>query len=139
MMQPGQVLPTLTRSVTQEQVRGYAQASGDFNPIHIDPEAGARSRYGRTVAQGMLGLAFVCEMLTGAFGLPWVERGRLKVRFKGPVFPGDSITVQGSVAEVRDVPGGREVRCTVSCRTDKGGEVIAGEASVVLPASGGNR
>ena len=84
-MKEGQALPELRKSVTQDQINGYARVSGDGNLIHLDPEFAAKSSFGRTVAHGMLVLAFLSEMLTQAFGRSWLDSGRLRVRFRAPV------------------------------------------------------
>lgn len=128
----GQVLPELRRSVTQDMIGGYAVVSGDSNPVHVDSEFAAGSSFGRIVAHGMLTLAFVSDMLAQAFGRSWMESGRLKVRFRAPVYPGDDVTTFGQVTDVTIEDAGRRVRCTVGCRKLDGQEVVAGEASVIV-------
>ena len=125
-----QGLPEIRKPVTQAQINRYAKASSDFNPIHLDAEFAATSSFGRIVAHGMLVLAFISEMLTAAFGRSWLESGRLKVRFRAPVYPGEEVTTFGLVSGLVSEQGGRRVRCTVGCRNQKGEEVITGEASV---------
>ena len=128
----GQILPELSRSVTQDMIGGYAAVSGDSNPVHVDPEFAVGSSFGRIVAQGMLTLAFVSDMLAQAFGRSWLESGRLKVRFRAPVYPGDDVTTFGQVTDVTDEDAGHRIRCTVGCRKLDGQEVVTGEASVVV-------
>jgi 3-hydroxybutyryl-CoA dehydratase len=113
-------------------IAGYAAVSGDSNAVHVDPEFAAGSSFGRIVAHGMLTLAFVSDMLAQAFGRSWMENGRLKVRFRAPVYPGDDVTTFGQVTGVTDEDAGRRIRCMVGCRKLDGQEVVAGEASVVL-------
>ncbi|MBI4233583.1 MAG: MaoC family dehydratase [Chloroflexi bacterium] len=134
-MHPGEGLPTVAKLVTQEQVRRYAEASGDFNPIHLDPAFAQGTPHGRTVAHGMLVLAFISEMLTQAFGLPWLESGRLKVRFKGVVFPGETVTAYGTIKDVKEEAATLNVACTVGCRNGRGEDVMTGEAEMTLPGS----
>ena len=126
----GEGLPELRKLVTQEQINRYARASGDFNPIHLDPEFAAGSSFGRTVAHGMLVLAFLSEMLTTAFGRAWLESGRLKVRFRSPVYPGEEVTSYGRVTRSEAQEEGHLLVCAVGCRNQKGEEVITGEASL---------
>ncbi|MDQ6710158.1 MAG: MaoC family dehydratase N-terminal domain-containing protein [Candidatus Dormibacteraeota bacterium] len=94
----GQALPSLTKRVTVDQIRAYAEASGDRNPIHLD-EAFARSvGLPSVIAHGMLTMAFANQMLTDWLG----GRSRLKRlegRFGGIVRPGDHVTCAGSVAK----------------------------------------
>ena len=67
-MEAGDALPSLKRPITQELINKYAEASGDFNPIHVDHEFAASSQFGRTIAHGMLVTASISEMMTLAFG-----------------------------------------------------------------------
>ena len=64
----GANLPELKRRVTQEHINLYASASGDFNPIHIDPEFAKKTSLGGTVAHGMLVMAYLSEFMTESFG-----------------------------------------------------------------------
>ncbi len=131
-MQEGQDLPELRKLVTQDQVNRYAQVSGDGNLIHLDPEFAANSTFGQIVAHGMLVLAFPSEMLTQAFGRSWLENGRLKVRFRTPVYPGEEVVTFGRVTGVVAEEGGRRIQCSVGCRKAGGQDVITGEASVLV-------
>ena len=126
----GLSLPEIRKPVTQEQINRYAKASGDFNPIHLDPEFAAASSFGRIVAHGMLVLAFLSEMLTIAFGHSWLESGRLKVRFRAPVYPGEEVTTFGRVTKLVSQDGNLQVECAVGCRNPEGEEVITGSVSV---------
>ena len=128
-----QRLPAIERVITQTQIDRYATASGDFNPIHIDKKVGEASQFGSTIAHGMMVAAAISEMMTQAFGAHWAEAGRLKIRFKAPVLPGDAVTASGRAAGVDDEAGGRRIRCSVVVKKQTGEEVIAGEASVVVP------
>jgi 3-hydroxybutyryl-CoA dehydratase len=116
----------LTKMLTQEQISAYAQASGDFNPIHIDPEFAARTPMGGTIAHGMLVLAFISEMMTAAFGRSWLETGKLDVRFRGPARPGDTITARTSSGKDE----GGVLRYQVECVNQAGEQVISGTAQV---------
>ena len=134
-MRQGDELPTIQKTITQAQVELYAQAAGDFNPIHLDAEFARGARFGGgrldgTIAHGMMILAAVSEMLTYAFGERWLASGRLKARFRGPVYPGETITAFGSVKAVNEEGGAREVVCAVGVRKQDGEVVISGEATV---------
>jgi len=126
----GASLPELKRKVTQADISLYARASGDYNPIHIDPEFARKTPLGGTIAHGMLILAYVSEMLTDAFGMNWLESGKLDIRFKSPARPEDTITVSGVIASVTDDGGAKLVKIEIDCHNQKGEAVIAGEASV---------
>jgi len=126
----GRELPSLSKTLTQEKIDGYARASGDFNPIHVDPAFAAATPFGGTIAHGMLLLAYLSEMLTAAFGRPWLSGGRLKVRFKGVARPGDTLTVRGTVERVQDE--GRGLFAAVECVNQAGELLVTGDAEVRL-------
>ena len=127
---PGRELPLLSKALTQDKIDAYARASGDFNPIHIDPAFAAGTFFGGTIAHGMLLLAYLSEMLTVAFGRAWLSGGRLKVRFKGVARPGDTLTVRGRVERVQDE--GRRLFAAVECVNGGGEVLVTGDAEVRL-------
>ena len=125
-------LPGLTRTVTQPDIDLYAEAGGDHNPVHLDNEFAVKAGLGGTVAHGMLVLAYISQMMTQAFGLNWLQSGKLDVRFKAAARPGDTLTVSGKVAKLVKADGQTTVTCSVHCINDKGEQVITGEAAVTL-------
>jgi 3-hydroxybutyryl-CoA dehydratase len=129
-MQTDTALPTVRRTITQEQIVRYAEASGDHNPIHIDEEFAAASQFGGRIAHGMLIAASISEMMTAAFKIDWLNGGTMKLRFRAPVFPGESIETTGVVKSTREVGGRREVTCTVDVRKEDGEAAINGQAVV---------
>jgi 3-hydroxybutyryl-CoA dehydratase len=130
--QEDDLLPTVERLVDQARIELYAEASGDFNPIHVDREYAAGTRFGSTIAHGMMVAATVSETMALAFDRRWADGGRLKLRFKAPVYPGDTVTAFGQVKRVTDVDGVREVVCSVGVRRQTGELAIVGEATVRL-------
>lgn len=140
-MQQGDSLPTIEKKITQSQIERYADAASDHNPIHLDAEFAAGAEFGGarlegTIAHGMMILASVSEMLTIAFGEDWLKSGRLKVRFRGPVYPGETVTAFGSVKRVNTVDGAKELTCAVGVRKDNGDISINGDAVVRIPVNG---
>lgn len=124
----GAELPSLAKTLSQEKIDRYARASGDFNPIHVDPAFAAQTPFGGTIAHGMLLLAYLSEMLTAAFGRAWLAGGRLKIRFKGAARPGDVVTARGRVQRVKDERG----ICSVECVNQQGQVLVAGQVEVKL-------
>ena len=121
-------LPSLAKTLSQDKIDRYARASGDFNPIHVDPAFAAQTPFGGTIAHGMLLLAYLSEMLTVAFGRAWLAGGRLKIRFKGAARPGDVVTARGRVQRVK----GERGICSVECLNQQGQVLVAGQAEVKL-------
>jgi 3-hydroxybutyryl-CoA dehydratase len=124
----GAELPSLAKTLSQEKIDRYARASGDFNPIHVDPAFAAQTPFGGTIAHGMLLLAYLSEMLTAAFGRAWLAGGRLKIRFKGAARPGDVVTARGRVQRVK----GERGICSVECLNQQGQVLVAGQVEVKL-------
>jgi 3-hydroxybutyryl-CoA dehydratase len=116
----------LTRRLSQAQINAYAEASGDFNPIHIDETFAKTTPLGGTIAHGMLVLALLSEMMTASFGRAWLESGRLDVRFRAPARPGDTITARATSSK----PDGDATRYQVECINQSGEVVISGTATV---------
>ena len=130
MSEVGDSLPELEKTVSQERIEQYATASGDFNPIHIDEEFAATSQFGGRIAHGMLIAAFVSEMLTKAFEQAWLDSGKLKIRFRAPVFPGETVSTFGEVKKIEDVDGVKRITCSVGARKSDGESAITGDAVV---------
>jgi 3-hydroxybutyryl-CoA dehydratase len=128
----GASLPRLERRVTQEHINLYAHASGDFNPIHIDPEFARKTPAGGTIAHGMLILAYVSEFMTNSFEMDWLAGGNLSARFKVPARPGDIITVSGEITRIQKEDESTFIYCDVLCQNQRGEAVVTGETKVRL-------
>jgi 3-hydroxybutyryl-CoA dehydratase len=135
MMKAGDSLHEVHRLIDQARIEQYAKASGDFNPIHIDQDFAAQSQFGGTIAHGMMVAATISEMMTSAFGQQWSDTGSMKIRFRSPVRPGQSVTARGTVKAVKASDMGSRVVCAVSVVKDDGETAIAGQAEVTLGAS----
>jgi acyl dehydratase len=89
----------------------YAGASGDFNPIHIDPEFAQQVGLPRNILHGLWSMAQVARANVEAAGGDPRKLKRLSVQFRGMGFPEQEIKVTGTVKEERD---GRVVIDTVA-------------------------
>lgn len=89
----------------------YAGASGDFNPIHIDPEFGRMVGLGGVILHGLCTLGFAAKAVTDWTGDPGKLK-RLKCRFATPVHIDDVITTKGGVVSVEDGRASVEIRVT---------------------------
>jgi 3-hydroxybutyryl-CoA dehydratase len=128
-------VPALSRQVTREGIRRYAEASGDYNPIHLDEEFARATPFGGAIAHGMLVLAYLSEMMAAAFGHDWLAGGRLKVRFRAPARPGDTLTIQAQPRRARQEDGDRVFEYGVECRNQRGETLVSGTAEVVVARS----
>src|SRR5450756_3049716 len=99
----GLELPPQTKHITQEKITKNAEASLDFNPIHIDPEWCRKVNLlgkGSTIAHGMMTLSFMGKVVTD-----WAYPGggtmrSLKSKFVSPVRPGDQLTAKAKISEI---------------------------------------
>ena len=93
---------TFTGSEKVDKYRAiyYAGASGDYNPIHIDPEFGKLVGLNGAILQGLCTLAFAAKTVTDWAGDPGKLK-KIKCRFSAPVMMEDTISFQGTVADVQ--------------------------------------
>ncbi|MCL4760946.1 MAG: dehydratase [Burkholderiales bacterium] len=94
------------RTITDADLVGFSGLTGDYSELHTSDVYAKASEFGQRVAQGMLGLAY-------AHGLMWARTGELREtaiaflgigdwRFVGPIYVGDTIFVNYTLAELRD-------------------------------------
>jgi acyl dehydratase len=94
----------------------YAGASGDFNPIHIDPEFATNVGLPRNILHGLYSMAQVARANNAIAGGDPRKLKRLSVQFRGMGLPESEIEVTGTVREIRD---GRAVIDTVATQEGK--------------------
>tara|TARA_B100000446_G_scaffold109792_1_gene102515 strand:- start:1138 stop:1536 length:399 start_codon:yes stop_codon:yes gene_type:complete len=126
----GDTLPTVEKTFNQDDVNRYADAAGDHNPIHVDPNFAAGSQFGRRIAHGMMIAASISEMMAQAFGQDWHKSGRMKIRFRAPVFPGETVRASGTVRSVRQIEDATEVAVSVQVTKANDEAAITGDARV---------
>jgi acyl dehydratase len=99
--------------VTQERINTFADATGDHQWIHVDPEKAAEGPFGAPIAHGYLTLSLFIPLFTELLDVQGVTTkvnyGLNKVRFPSPVKVGSRIRLVGKLAEVEDVPGGVQI------------------------------
>jgi acyl dehydratase len=119
------------RTVTQGQIDMFADATGDRQWIHVDPERAAGSRFGGTIAHGYLTLALVSTFMSEIFwidGLTMaVNVGLNRVRFPAPVKVGSRVRGGAELIGVKNSPAGKlsTVRMTVEVERQKRAACVA--------------
>ena len=103
--------------ITQERVNTFADATGDHQWIHVDPErAKAESPFGGPIAHGYLTLSLgpvLAPQIMRVEGIKMgVNYGCAKVRFPSPVPVGSKLRLGAQLTEVEDIPGGAQVYMT---------------------------
>ncbi|MGX1273460.1 MaoC family dehydratase [Streptomyces phaeoluteigriseus] len=99
--------------VTQERIDTFADATGDHQWIHVDPERAAQGPFGAPIAHGYLTLSLFIPLFTELLDVQGVTTkvnyGLNKVRFPSPVKVGSRIRLTARLAEVEEVPGGVQI------------------------------
>jgi acyl dehydratase len=99
--------------ITQERIDRFADATGDHQWIHVDPERAKHGPFGTTIAHGYLTLSITNRFLPALLRVPsaklGLNYGANKVRFPAPVPVGSRIRMGAEIIDVQDVPGGVQV------------------------------
>lgn len=135
-MKKGDALSPLKKTpITREQLKLYADASGDHNLIHLDDDAAQKVGLPGVIAHGMLTMAFMGEFLQQninelmpKMGAKHGKIAEFSSRFKAMAFPGDTITITGSIREV-DM---NHVECDIEARNQKGELTTTGYAVLIF-------
>ncbi len=115
----------LAKTVTSDDIVGFAEISGDTNPIHLDAEYAATTPFKERIAHGMLSASFISAVLGTRLPGPGCIYMSQSLKFRAPVRVGDNVTATATVKEV-DTKRRRIVLETV-CRVGDT-VVIDGEA-----------
>ena len=91
---------SLEREVTQDVINTFADASGDFNPVHVDPAFAASTMFKGTIAHGMLSAAYISAVLGTQLPGPGSIYMGQSLKFRAPVRPGDKVVTTCTVKEV---------------------------------------
>ncbi len=132
----GYELPKLQKHITQEKITKNAEASLDFNPIHINPEWCKKVNLlgkGTTIAHGMMTMAFMGKVVTD---WAYANGGYLKsleCKFIYSVRPGDDITASATVIEKHPRPNNESfLVLDLKCFNQDGVQVGVGESRVQI-------
>ncbi len=105
--------------ITQKMINDYAEASKDYNPIHIDEEFAKKSIFKSRIAHGMLTLSIVMEFLYKNFNKEWYKNSTLETRFKNPVYPNEKLIIEYELNKLS-----KNNKIIVKCHKENGDEVL---------------
>lgn len=121
---------SLTNTVKESDIQGFAEISGDRNPVHLDAQYAAGTLFKERIAHGMLSAGYI----SAVFGMELPGPGAIYVsqtlNFKGPVKIGDKVTAKVKVIEL--IEGKRRARFETTC-TVNDNVVLVGEAVLMVP------
>lgn len=123
-----------SKTITDADVMEFAEVTGDFNPVHVDEAAAAKTRFGGRIAHGMLSAGLVSAAIGNRLpGAGSIYLGQT-LRFTLPVRIDDTITATITVTEILSK---RRVKLSTICTNQNGEKVLDGEATVMLDEANG--
>ncbi len=123
---------SITRVITDEVVRKFAELSGDEQPLHLDDDYASSTRFGQRIGHGALLVGMVSAVLGDEMAVDdaTIIFLGLSVNFVAPVHINDTVTAKCEVTSVReDKP---IVKLAVTCQNGEDEEVMNGEATVYI-------
>ncbi len=125
-----------TKTVSEGDIVLFAGITGDLDPVHVDEEFARVTRFGGRIAHGALLVGFVSTVMSRMNAHLPPPRGvsyRYDVRFVGPVRPGDTVTTELTLAEVRVER--RELVFRARALNQRGETVLDGETVLKVLAA----
>ena len=114
--------PTDWITIEQSRIDQFAEATGDHQWIHVDPEAAKSGPFGATIAHGYLTLSlssFFAFQLLAVDGISMgINYGVDKVRFPSPVLVGSKLRARAEIMEVTPIEGGFQVKTKLTMETE---------------------
>ena len=125
-IQVGDKTAPISLVITQERINVYSEISGDYNPIHVDPEFGRNTEFGSTIAHGVSVAGLLFRAVGKLIRPGWAyQNGRMGITFLSPTRPGDRITATAEVKEVRE---DGLILCEAWSEKDDGAKVMVCQA-----------
>ena len=116
-------LDSVTLAVSEAAIACYAEVTGDYNPIHVDPAFAAKTEMGGVIAHGTMSLNLIWQALEKTLGRDDLASVDLDVRFRRPVRPGDIIEAGGELKDPQTYD--------VWAMNQRGERVIEGTAAII--------
>ncbi|MDW4527338.1 MaoC family dehydratase [Rossellomorea marisflavi] len=124
-----------SKTITESDIVMFAGLSGDFNPVHIDKEYARTTRFKERIAHGMLTSSLLSQLL----GVHLPGKGSIymeqSIRFKSPVYIGDTITAKATVQEFNEEK--HVLTLLTECFNQNEKVVLTGTAKMMVPSEGG--
>ena len=119
-----------SKKITDEVIRAFAELSGDHNPIHLDDEYAANTRFGKRIAHGMISGALISAVLGNELKDAKIVYLSQTMKFVAPVFIDDTITATATVTHVRE---DKPIVTSETVVTNQDGEkIVTGESKIML-------
>ena len=123
-------IATISKTISDKDVKQFAKLVGDKNPIHIDDEFAKNTQFGKRIVHGMFGASLISAVLGMKLPGPGVIYLSQSLQFTAPIFIGDKITAQVIVIKIReDKP---IITMETNCINQNDEIVIKGEAILMV-------
>ena len=123
-------IATISKTISDKDVKQFAKLVGDKNPIHIEDEFAKNTQFGKRIVHGMFGASLISAVLGMKLPGPGVIYLSQSLQFTAPIFIGDKITAQVIVIKIRaDKP---IITMGTNCINQNDEIVIKGEAILMV-------
>lgn len=122
---------TVTRTITEADVKAFADVIDDHNPIHLDAEYAGTTRFGRRIAHGMFAGGLISGVLATRLPGPGTIYLSQTLKFKAPLYVGEEVVVRVTVTGTR--PDKPILTLRTECLNGRGEIAVEGEAVVLAP------
>jgi 3-hydroxybutyryl-CoA dehydratase len=124
-------LAEFSKTITETDIQSFAEASGDFNPAHMDQAYAEKTHFKGRIAHGAMAVAFISNVLGNILPGPGTIYVSQEVRFLAPIRIGDTIRTKVEVVEM--ILEKNRVKFKTNCLNQEGKVVVEGMAWVLPP------
>ena len=121
---------SISKTITDDDIQKFADASGDHNPLHLDDEFAKSTRFGRRIVHGMFSASLISAVIANQLPGQGSIYLAQTLKFVAPVFPGNTITARVTVISIRDDKPVMKLETVCTNQHDE--VVIKGEATVLV-------
>ena len=122
---------TTEKIVTIEDIKRFAEVSGDFNPVHLDEEFAKKTIFKRRIAHGFLTASFISTIIATELPGPGSIYLKQSLKFLAPVYIDEKILVKVRIIEINIEKS--KVKLITECFKNKT-LVLTGEAEILIQA-----
>jgi acyl dehydratase len=121
---------SLSKTISDSDIRAFAEVSGDHNPLHLDESFAQQTRFGKRIAHGMLSASLISAVIANELpGQGSIYLGQT-LQFVAPVFVGDTVEARVTVTGIREDK--QIIKLETVCTNQRNEVVIKGEATVLI-------
>ncbi len=122
---------TFSKTISEADIRLFAEASGDFNPVHLDPEFAKATLFKKRIAHGFLVGGLISTVIGMKLPGPGTIYREQQLQFRAPVYIGDTVTARVEVTAM-DFQKNR-VSLNTTCVNQDDVLILSGCAEVHAP------